>query len=109
MARRIRLDFTITCTECNGSASVFEKGDRFWTHCLTCGAMYFWKNPLITERISQGRPICLHGAPLTECKTGYTRNCRICRVRMFRPPLLEGAKGILAAGMEPITRVSSGA
>ena len=74
---------------------MFSRNDNFWSHCLSCGAIWFWKNPMITERVSHGRPVCIHNPPLREVRRGYMRSCSICLIRMFKPPLLEGVKGLL--------------
>ena len=109
MTRRIRLDFMVKCSECGQEAPAFSRGDRYWTHCLVCGSMWHWTHPGITDRASHGRPICIHNPPLEECRRGYMKSCRICLATMFKPPILEPAKGILMADTQPIGGVSSGA
>ena len=95
MNRRKRLGFSVACTECGAVAGAFQKGDGYWSHCLNCGSIWFWKNPAITDRVAHGHPVCIHNPPVQEVRRGYMRNCAICRVRMFKPPLLEAAKGLL--------------
>lgn len=107
MTRRIRLDFTVKCSECGQEAPVFSRGDHLWSHCLVCGCRWYWSHPGITERARAGRAICIHQPPLEECKNGYMRRCKICLATMFKPPILEPARGILAAGGEPITKALS--
>ena len=89
MARRVTLATGLECSECAAaSSSLFERSDRYWTHCLNCGSQWFFQNPGIADRVAHGRPVCLHDPPRVQTRRGYTRWCPICRTRHFRPPPL---------------------
>ena len=75
---------TIPCS-CGGRAVVKAAKRGYYSHCLGCGALHFWKNSLVTERIRLEGPLCPHSLKRQKCKGAETTWCKICRVRGFYP------------------------
>ncbi|MEK7874638.1 MAG: hypothetical protein AAB325_00375 [Pseudomonadota bacterium] len=82
MARKKLLEFRLKCP-CGASAPVFEVGERFMAHCAGCGAITFWGNPALLERLKYSNQLCSHELERRPCKGGQTTWCPKCRVRTF--------------------------
>lgn len=85
MRKRIRTDLSLDCL-CGAKSPVFVTGDsRWYSHCVNCGRLTFWSNPMLTERIRYGGKLCPHSTEMIECKGGTTSFCKTCRIRVFVP------------------------
>lgn len=85
MTQKIKTDFFIDCS-CGAKSAVFENKDGKWyTHCVNCGRLTFWSNPMLTERLKFGGKLCPHNIEVRNCRSGRTSFCKICRVRVFAP------------------------
>ena len=81
----VRTDLSLKCP-CGAASPVFE-GKGWNSHCIACGRVTFWGNPLLTERLKFGGQLCKHKPELKPCKNPkiLTSFCLICRVRVFVP------------------------
>ncbi len=85
MAKRTRTELSLNCP-CGAKSPVFQTGDaRWYSHCVNCGRLTFWSNPMLTERLRYGGNLCPHNPELKECKNGNTSFCKLCRIRVFMP------------------------
>ncbi|MFC1924063.1 hypothetical protein ACFLXA_01680 [Chloroflexota bacterium] len=77
---------TFKCS-CGSMAGLFVGRKGYYSHCLHCGAMAFFNNETIVERIKAGATtLCGHKIELKDCKGGgKTGWCHKCRVRIFIP------------------------
>jgi len=82
MARKKLTEFRLQC-RCGAAAPVFTVGERFMAHCPGCGALTFWGNPSLLERLRYGGQLCSHEVKPEPCKRGLTSWCQKCRVRAF--------------------------
>jgi hypothetical protein len=83
---KLKIDLYINCP-CGAKSPVFQnnKESRWFSHCVNCGRMTFWSNPVLTERLKYGGNLCSHNPELKDCKSGKTSFCRFCRIRIFLP------------------------
>ena len=75
-------DFYLDCT-CGEKARIFETGKGYMAHCVNCGAICFFDNPQLLERLRLGGQLCHHHPELKPCRGGHTTWCPICRIRAF--------------------------
>ena len=76
-------EFHLTCS-CGAKARVFELGEKgFMAHCPACGALCFFHDPELLERLRFGAQLCPHELKPKPCPGGHTTWCPICRVRTF--------------------------
>jgi hypothetical protein len=73
---------SINC-RCGEKAPVFELERGYMAHCPNCGAITFFDNPALLERLRFGGQLCPHHPELKPCRGGHTAWCPICRVRSF--------------------------
>ena len=86
-------EFTLSCP-CGAKAPVFQLGEiRYMAHCPGCGALTFFNNPLLLERLRYGGELCPHRLEQKPCKGGFTTWCDKCRVRCFKKSQFEVATG----------------
>ncbi|MBI4282139.1 MAG: hypothetical protein HY672_01450 [Chloroflexi bacterium] len=84
MKRQKKLTEHRVACECGAKAAVFQlAGGRFMAHCVACGSLCFFDNPILLERLSQGGDLCHHTVERRPCRGGWTTWCRRCRVRRF--------------------------
>ena len=76
------IDFSIECP-CGEKAAVFELEKGYMAHCPNCGAVTFFDNPQLLERLRFGGKLCPHRLEAKPCRGGHTTWCPICRVRSF--------------------------
>ncbi len=81
-AKKRTTEFTVDCT-CGEKANVFQLERGFMAHCLNCGAVTFFDNPQLLERLRLGGKLCHHQIEPRPCRGGHTTWCPICRVRAF--------------------------
>jgi len=85
MAKKTKTGLYIDCP-CGARSPVFENKDSKWfSHCVNCGRLTFWSNPMLTERLRYGGKLCPHDPELKTCKNGKTSFCKLCRIRVFVP------------------------
>ena len=78
-------EFSITC-RCGAKARVFAIGEKgYMAHCPGCGALTFFRNSDLLERLNYGGSLCTHKLELKPCTGGKTTWCLVCRVRTFYP------------------------
>lgn len=82
MGRKKLTEFRLHCP-CGARAPVFTVGDRYMAHCAGCGAITFWGNPALLERLRYADQICTHHPERRACRGGWTTWCPRCRVRTF--------------------------
>jgi|GEM_PF-1167611 len=75
-------DFFLDCP-CGEKACIFELERGYMAHCLTCGAITFFDNPQLLERLRLGGKLCHHQLGQKPCRGGHTTWCPLCRVRTF--------------------------
>jgi len=69
---------------CGAKAPVFQlKETSFMVHCPACGALTFFHNPQLLERLRYGGRLCHHPLVRKPCRGGSTTWCPICRLRTF--------------------------
>ena len=74
---------SLTCS-CGAAVQVVElAGKGYMAHCAACGALTFFHNPVLLERIKFGGQLCPHHPERKPCPGGLTSWCDICRVRIF--------------------------
>jgi hypothetical protein len=85
MAKKTKTDLYLDCS-CGARSPVFQNKDSRWhSHCVNCGRLTFWSNPMLTERLKYGGKLCLHNPEVKDCKNGKTSFCKLCRIRVFMP------------------------
>lgn len=85
MGKKTKTDLHLACP-CGAKSPVFQTGDSKWySHCVNCGRLTFWSNPMLTERLRFGGRLCPHNPEFRDCKSGKTSFCRLCRIRVFMP------------------------
>jgi len=78
-------DFSLTCV-CGAQSRVHSIGEKgYMAHCPACGALTFFRNEDLLERLNYGGSICPHKIDPKPCTGGRTTWCPICRVRTFYP------------------------
>jgi len=83
MAKKQLTGLTMRC-QCGAAAPVFKlKNARFMAHCPGCGALAFFSNPVLLERLRHGGELCPHQPERRPCQGGWTTWCSKCRVRIF--------------------------
>ncbi|MBA7639672.1 hypothetical protein ES703_47332 [subsurface metagenome] len=82
----VRTELSLKCP-CGAASPVFENKGKWNSHCVNCGRVTFWSNPLLTERVRYGGQLCKHKPEAKPCKNPkiLTSFCLICRVRVFVP------------------------
>jgi len=80
--KKIPTGFSIDC-RCGEKAPVFELERGYMGHCANCGAVTFFDNPALLERLRFGAQLCPHHLELKPCRGGHTTFCKVCRVRSF--------------------------
>ncbi|MBI2854953.1 MAG: hypothetical protein HYX87_08575 [Chloroflexi bacterium] len=75
-------EFTLDCV-CGQKASIFELEKGYMAHCVECGSVVFFDNPVLLQRLSFGGRLCPHQLERKPCPGGHTSWCSICRVRTF--------------------------
>ncbi len=81
-AKKRATEFSLDCA-CGEKARVFELKKGFMAHCLNCGAISFFDNPQLLERLRLGGRICHHHLESKPCRGGHTTWCPTCRIRTF--------------------------
>ena len=85
MAKRTKTDLSLSCP-CGAKSPVFQTRDsRWYSHCVNCGRLTFWSNPMLSERLRYGGILCHDKLDAKDCKWGKTSFCRVCRIRVFMP------------------------
>ena len=82
----VRTNLILKCP-CGVASQVFESKGKWNSHCVNCGRVTFWSNPVLTERLKFSGQLCKHKPELTPCKNQKTLTsfCLVCRVRVFLP------------------------
>ena len=75
-------ELVIDC-RCGAKARVFELEKGFMAHCPGCGALTFFHNPELLERLRFGGQLCPHRPEPKPCPGGSTTWCPTCRTRTF--------------------------
>lgn len=75
-------EFSLDCG-CGGKAPVFELEKGYMAHCPDCGAVTFFDNPMLLQRLRFGGKLCPHQLDKKPCRGGHTSWCPTCRVRSF--------------------------
>jgi len=75
-------EYTLSC-QCGSKAAVFELEKGYMAHCPSCGAVTFFDNPILLQRLHFGGKLCPHELEKKPCRGGHTTWCPICRVRSF--------------------------
>ncbi len=75
-------EYTLDCP-CGAKAAVFEIEKGYMAHCPSCGAVTFFDNPILLQRLHFGGKLCPHDPEKKPCRGGHTTWCPICRVRSF--------------------------
>jgi len=75
-------EFSLDCA-CGVKAPVFELERGYMVHCPGCGAITFFNNPQLLERLRFGGRLCHHHLEQKPCRGGHTTWCGVCRVRTF--------------------------
>lgn len=81
-AKKRPTEFVLDCP-CGAKARIFELERGFMAHCADCGAITFFDNAQLLERLRFGGKLCPHHLEHKPCRGGYTTWCPICRVRTF--------------------------
>jgi transcription elongation factor Elf1 len=77
------MELALICP-CGEKAKVFERNKKgYMAHCLSCGAITFFDNPQLLERIRFGGKLCPHQLEEKPCRGGHTTWCSLCRIRTF--------------------------
>ena len=76
-------ELTIDCS-CGEKARIFELERGYMAHCINCGALWFFDNPQLLERLRFSGKLCHHQVIQKPCKSGSTSWCPLCRIRTFR-------------------------
>jgi hypothetical protein len=83
MAKKQLTEFTMRC-QCGAAAPIFKlRNARFMAHCPDCGALVFFSNPILLERLRHGGELCPHHPEPVPCRGGWTTWCSKCRIRSF--------------------------
>jgi len=80
--KKILTEYSLNCG-CGEKAPVFELEKGYMAHCLGCGAVTFFDNPLLLQRLRFGSKLCPHELEVKPCRGGHTTWCPTCRVRRF--------------------------
>jgi len=80
--KKILTEFSLGCA-CGEKAPVFELEKGYMARCTGCGAITFFVNPQLLQRLRFGDKICTHELQSKPCRAGYTTWCPTCRVRHF--------------------------
>ncbi len=75
-------EFSLDCP-CGVKARIFELEKGYMAHCLSCGAITFFDNPQLLERLHFGGKLCHHQLEQKPCRGGHTTWCSLCRIRTF--------------------------
>jgi hypothetical protein len=75
-------DLQLDCS-CGEKARVFESQKGYMAHCLKCGAITFFDNPQLLERLRFNGKLCHHQLDEKPCQGGHTTWCSLCRIRTF--------------------------
>lgn len=81
-AKKKPTEFSLDCP-CGGKAPIFELERGYMAHCPDCGAITFFDNPALLERLRFGGQLCPHHPEQKPCRGGSTSFCKVCRVRTF--------------------------
>ncbi len=81
---KLKTDLYLQCS-CGAKSPVVQTKERWYSHCVCCGRMTFWSNPMLTERLKYGGELCSHKPAVKDCKGGKTSFCDLCRIRTFIP------------------------
>lgn len=81
-AKKTPTGVSVDCP-CGEKAPVFELEHGYMAHCPGCGAITFFDNPQLLERVRLGGKLCHHELEKKPCRRGYTTWCPTCRVRTF--------------------------
>ncbi|MBN1368084.1 MAG: hypothetical protein JW967_09175 [Dehalococcoidales bacterium] len=85
MAKKSKIDLNLNCS-CGAKSPVIQTAESKWySHCISCGRLTFWSNPMLTERLRYGGKLCPHNPESKDCKGGKTSFCPVCRIRVFLP------------------------
>jgi len=72
MAKKTKTDLYLDCP-CGARSPVFQGKDSKWfSHCINCGRLTFWSNPMLTERLKYGGKLCPHNPEVRDCRNGKT-------------------------------------
>ena len=82
MTKRKPTVLVIDC-RCGAKSRVFEIEKGFMAHCPGCGALTFFHNPELLERLRFGGQLCPHRPEPKTCPGGSTTWCPTCRTRTF--------------------------
>ena len=80
--RKKLTEFSLDCA-CGVRAPVFELERGYMVHCPGCGAITFFDNPLLLQRLRFGGKLCPHQLEAKPCRGGHTTWCPTCRIRSF--------------------------
>ena len=80
--KKILTEYSLNCG-CGEKAPVFELEKGYMAHCLGCGAVTFFDNQLLLQRLRFGSKLCPHEVEAKPCRGGHTTWCPTCRVRHF--------------------------
>ena len=75
-------EYSLNCN-CGSKAAVFELEKGYMAHCPDCGAVTFFDNPMLLQRLRFGGKLCPHQLEKKPCRGGHTTWCPTCRVRSF--------------------------
>ncbi len=75
-------EYSLDCN-CGSKAAVFELEKGYMAHCPDCGAVTFFDNPMLLQRLRFGGKLCPHQLEKKPCRGGHTTWCPICRIRSF--------------------------
>jgi len=80
--KKIPTEFSLDCA-CKEKAAIFELEKGHMAHCPSCGAVTFFDNPMLLQRLRFGGKLCPHELEKKPCRGGHTTWCPTCRVRTF--------------------------
>jgi hypothetical protein len=80
--KKTATEFYLNCP-CGEKARIFELEKGYMAHCLNCGAVTFFDNPQLLERLHFGGNLCHHQLDPKPCQGGHTTWCPTCRIRTF--------------------------
>jgi len=80
--RKTITEYSLNCN-CGSKAAVFELEKGYMAHCPDCGAVTFFDNPMLLQRLRFGGKLCPHQLEKKLCRGGHTTWCSVCRVRTF--------------------------
>ena len=68
---------------CGEKTQVYKLERGYMMRCPYCGAVTFFRDPILLTRLSFGGRLCPHQLEKKPCRGGHTTWCPICRVRSF--------------------------